>query len=68
MDKKKHKREFTYAVGHYWKGESGQVGCYAYGNELFYGTMKDAKKFLKYVESKSPEKEWCIFQLIEVPT
>ena len=73
MPKKKQAKKFNYAVGHYWEGESGSVGCYAYGNEHFYGTMEDAQNFLKYVQSQDKEKprlnrrNWRIFQLIEVP-
>ena len=70
---KKQARKFNYAVGHYWEGESGSVGTYAYGNEHFYGTMEDAKNFLAYVQgkdknlTKSERKDWRIFQLVEVP-
>ena len=70
---KKSKKKFNYAVGHYWEGESGSVGCYAYGSEHFYGTMEDAKNFLAYVQKQDEEKprlnrrDWRIFQLVEVP-
>lgn len=70
---KKQAKQFNYAVGHYWEGESGSVGCYAYGNEHFYGTMEQAKSFLKYVQSqdskepKDRRRDWQIFQLVEVP-
>jgi hypothetical protein len=72
MAKKKQAKQFNYAVGHYWEGESGSVGCYAYGNEHFYGTMEQAKNFLKYVQSQDgrllkDRRDWRIFQLIEVP-
>ncbi len=52
MAKKKQAKEFNYAVGHYWEGESGSVGCYAYGNDIFYGSMAQAKGFLEYVQSQ----------------
>jgi len=70
---KKQAKQFNYAVGHYWAGESGSVGCYAYGNEHFYGTMEQAKSFLEYVQEqdkskkKADRRDWRIFQLIEVP-
>ena len=48
MAKKKQAKKFNYAVGHYWEGESGSVGCYAYGNEHFYGTMEEAKRFIYF--------------------
>lgn len=59
--------EFNYCVGSYWSGKSGSVGTYAFGKEVFFGTLKEAKKFLKYVKSQSPDKDWKIFQLVEVP-
>jgi hypothetical protein len=73
MAKKKQAKKFNYAVGHYWEGESGSVGCYAYGSEVFHGTMEEAQNFLKYVqgqdanEKKADRRDWRIFQLVEVP-
>lgn len=71
MAKKKQSKKFNYAVGFYWEGDSGSVGCYAYGSEHFYGTMEDAQNFLKYVQSqkktKSEKEKYKIFQLVEVP-
>ena len=71
---KKTAKKFNYAIGHYWEGESGSVGCYAYGSEHFYGTMEQAKSFLEYVQEmdkkekkKADRRDWRIFQLIEVP-
>jgi hypothetical protein len=65
------KKKFNYAVGFYWEGESGSVGCYAYGNEVHYGTMEEAQNFLEYVRSQQKNKaekaKYKIFQLIEVP-
>jgi hypothetical protein len=71
--KKKQDKKFNYAVGHYWEGESGSVGTYTYGNDLFFGTMKEAKSFLAYVQEqdkknkRADRRDWRIFQLIEVP-
>jgi hypothetical protein len=71
--KKKQAKKFNYAVGFYWEGDSGSVGCYAYGSEHFYGTMEDAQNFLKYVQDqqltkkKADRKDYKIFQLVEVP-
>ena len=71
--KKKQAKKFNYAVGHYWEGESGSVGCYAYHNEIFHGTMDDARNFLNYVQNqdkknpKDQRRNWRIFQLVEVP-
>jgi hypothetical protein len=73
MPKKKQAKQFNYAVGHYWEGESGSVGTYAYGNEIFHGTMEEARDFLTYVQEKDKVKkradrrDWRIFQLVEVP-
>ena len=74
MDKK-----FNYCVGSYWREDTtpehaewsakqhgDSIGLYAYGSEHFYGTMKEAKEFKKYVEKKSPGKNWHIFQIVEV--
>jgi len=72
MPKKKQAKKFNYAVGHYWEGESGAVGCYAYHSEVHYGTMVDAQNFLAYVQSqkktKAEKAKYKIFQLVEVPT
>jgi hypothetical protein len=75
MDKK-----FNYCVASYWREDiapehaewavkqyGDSIGVYAYGSEHFYGTLKEAKKFKKHVEKKSPDKNWHIFQIVEVP-
>ena len=73
MAKKKQSKQFNYAVGHYWEGESGSVGVYNYFGEVHYGTMEEANNFLKYVQGqdkkhpKADRRDWRIFQLIEVP-
>lgn len=68
---KKIPKKFNYAVGRYWEGDNGSVGCYAYGSEVHYGTMADARNFLAYVQSqkktKSEQKQYKIFQLVEIP-
>jgi hypothetical protein len=58
--------EFNYVIGHYWE-ETGKIGAYAYHSEVQYGSLKDAEEFLTYVKKKSPDHEWKIFQLVEVP-
>ena len=73
MAKKKHQPKFNYAVGRYWEGESGSVGCYAYGSEVHYGTVTEANNFLNYVKAQDKKKpvkdrsDYRIFMLVEVP-
>jgi hypothetical protein len=64
---KKSEKKFNYAVGSYWEGDSGAVGCYASGSEVFFGSLKEAKKFKKYCESKDKNKPYKIFMLVEIP-
>ena len=61
------KKRFAYAVGHYWDKEKDSVGCYTYHNEVHSGTMEEAENFLKYVKEESPDRDWKIFMLVEVP-
>ena len=72
MATKKKPKQFNYAVGFYWEDESGAVGCYASGSEVFYGTMEEAKNFQTYCQSRPDNKgkdkrDYKIFQLVEVP-
>jgi hypothetical protein len=72
MTKRKEAKKFMYGVGFYWEGDSGHVGLYASGNEVFYGTMEEAKNFQAYCQSRpdnrgKEKREYKIFQLIEVP-
>lgn len=71
MAKKKESKKFNYAVGFYWEGDTGSVGCYAYHSEVHYGTMEEAQNFLAYVQSqkktKAEKAKYKIFQLVEVP-
>jgi len=64
-------KQFNYAVGHYWDGNNGSVGVYAYHSEVHYGTMEDAQNFLEYVRGQQKTEvekaKYKIFQLIEVP-
>lgn len=61
------KKKFAYAVGHYWDNDKDSVGCYSYHSEVHSGTMEEAENFLKYVKEKSPDNDWKIFMLVEVP-
>jgi hypothetical protein len=66
MSKKKEAKKFMFGVGFYWEGDSGHVGLYSSGSEVFFGTMEEAKNFLSYCQKKS-DRVYKIFQLIEVP-
>jgi hypothetical protein len=48
--------KFNFCVGHYWEGNEGEIAVYAYHSEVHYGTMKEAKRFLKYVKKQSDHK------------
>lgn len=71
VTKKKKAAKFNFGVGFYWEGESGNVGLYTQGGEIYYGTMKDANNFLKYVKSQQQDEadrmKYKIFMLVEVP-
>ena len=73
MTKKKQAKQFNYGVGFYWEGDSGSVGLYAHGSDIFYGSMEDAQNFRIYCQSQQeskPKKQrrvYKIFQLVEVP-
>lgn len=66
MRKKKEGLKFNFVVGHYWEKDK-QIGCYTYFSTNHYGTMEDANDYLEYVKGKSPEHDWKIFMLNEVP-
>lgn len=57
--------KFNYAIGRY-RDDKLSVSCYYLFGEVHYGTVEDAKDFLEYVRRQSPEKEWKIFNLVEV--
>lgn len=69
--KNKKAATFNYGVGSYWKGNSGSVGLYACGNEIFHGTLEEAKGFLESVKRKqtsdADKAKYKIFMLVEVP-
>ena len=72
MTKKQPAKEFMYGVGFYWEGDSGAVGLYTHFNEVFYGTMQQAKKFQAYCQNRPDNKgkdkrNYKIFQLVEIP-
>jgi len=60
------KKEFNYVIGHYWE-DNGSIAAYMmFNNEVFYGTMNQAKKDLKYVKRQDPDQEWKIFVVKEL--
>lgn len=65
------KRTMNYCVGHYWDEtdahEDSQLSIYTYHNEVHFGTLKDAKKFQKYVQKQCPNDVIRIFKLVEIP-
>lgn len=66
---KKSKLKFNYCVGAYWEGTDGMIGTYTYNGEVFFGTLAEARKFRKFCQEQSgdEDKEYKIFQLVEIP-
>lgn len=61
-------KKFNYCIGSYWNQEKDDaVSTYAYGSEVKFGSLKDAKKMLAYVQKKSPDDKWKIFMVTEIP-
>jgi hypothetical protein len=67
--------EFNYAIGRYWKADSGTIAVYTYGSEVHCGNLDQAKSLLKMIQEKADNKKYTdgkkiykIFQLVEVPT
>ena len=59
-------KQFNYTIGRYWENDSGSIATYkVYTNDVFYGTLKEAKQTLKYIKKQSPDKGWRIFILSE---
>lgn len=59
--------KYNFAVGFYWEGDSGAVGCYSTGSEVFYATLQEAKEFQTYCHARNNKQTYKIFQLVEVP-
>ena len=63
------KEEFNFVIGR--KEESGYIGVYAYGTEVHFGTIVEARKFLKHLEkiseSKSEAKKYKIYRIDPTP-
>lgn len=62
------KKQFTYTIGHYWDPkDKASIGCYTYHTETHTGTIDNANNMLKYVKEQSPDRDWKVFMLVEVP-
>ena len=61
------KISMNYVVAHYWENSPQRLGTYmAHNSEVQFGTLEDAKEFLKYVRQQSPDHKWRLFQLVSV--
>ena len=61
------KISMNYVVAHYWDEEPQRLGAYKMHNaQVQFGTIEDAKEFLKYVRQQSPDHKWRLFQLVSV--
>jgi hypothetical protein len=61
------KVKINYVVAHYWDNEPMRLSAYMLHNsEVQFGTIEDAKTFLKYVRKARPEYKWKIFQLVSM--
>lgn len=72
MSTKTTEKQFNFAVGRYWEGDSGAVGCYmTYNNVVHFGTLKQAKAHRDYCNRHSEldgePKDYKVFMLVEVP-
>ncbi len=72
MAKKKQAKKFNFAVGFYWEGDSGSIGCYSSGSEVHFATLDEARDFRTYCQNQPDNKgknkrDYKIFQLVEVP-
>lgn len=59
-------KRIDYVVAHKWdetKPVSGNLAIYAYSSEIQHGTLEDAKSFLDYVKSQSPDEQWNIYKV-----
>lgn len=59
--------EFSYCVGKPWNSKNPNSICvYTYHNSIHYGTMEDAKNFLKFVEVREGGKKYNIYKLVKI--
>lgn len=73
---KNNPKKFNFVIGFYWEGEEGSIGAYMWrGSEVKFGTLKEAKAYLKTAKEEYDPKEntdenfhnYKIFQLVEIP-
>lgn len=56
----------NYLIATYWEGGSGPLRTYMiHGNDIFYGSDKEAQSTLNYVRRVRPEEQWQIFYVEE---
>jgi len=79
MPKKKYvEKPFTFAVGKPWYPEdpNSSICIYAYGSEVFHGTMSSAIQFRDYCNAQAAmtkkkkdidKNPYKIYQLVEIP-
>lgn len=62
-----------YVVGHKWDADQpitldgDNLAIYTYFREIQHGTMKEARKFKKYCESRDKSNKYAIYRVIIVP-
>jgi hypothetical protein len=60
---KSNTEEFNYIIARFWdKEKSNRLGAYAYGRTVFWGTKKDAKEMLDFVNGRE-EEIYSIFKI-----
>jgi len=60
--------DINYVIGRYWDDTNHICAYMIHSAEVMSGTIEEAKQTLEYVKKNSPEKDWRIFQLIQVLT
>jgi hypothetical protein len=67
--------KFNFVVGYYWANQANgdtEISTYSFGRDVFYGTMKDAENYLKFVKIQEKDRpkearhDYKIFKLVEV--
>jgi TATA-box binding protein (TBP) (component of TFIID and TFIIIB) len=62
--------KFNFVVARFWPG-TNSLCCYAYGNQVFYGSQKYADTMLDYVKSVAlfgqGDAEFKNYQIVKIP-